>query len=577
MQSFLEENKKLIQKQFVDICLQNNVYCIILLCKKGKLLFHILFDDLMEDRYLLLHDDEHQKYLPVYEDRIINKENDFSFLSNKRILLFDDSVRTGQHFQDTQEFLVNKIRMSQMNQVNSSDIFLYCVAICKDHEYFQKYDNAYNSFYYKSYPYKDYFDFCLMEAYYFQSNLLDNSIDLPVFETQIKDINILRTSLENMSNCLQYKEFDDKIGNNKFKVGIVIFNKDRQFFKLFDSFLIAPICKIRYRYYDDIQMYKVKFVAYALTDSITYEELADLYSRIFLDNNYLNKYEEKDVKMNFVHLYRYVNYFISYYIGNYLKDLLEVKDIIIEYTHNGERQYGLAVDYYVRNSIDDYNYNLYELMQDYNHHLYQYNENNIVVSSEFDYINEYIFRKITMGNKNININEFASVFNKDIKAYKNFCYSLVLNQESYAIVNEINVIKDNGSWIVTRDFSHGEICNTILPYDGRIFFKGLYTFYLKTGRIYKLYRKNYHLFIDKFHMCLDLTNFFNTILISKKSFSFFESYFGNVNEGNFKETIESKYYLLEDKETEVEQKLVGDKMEFLLTSDDFDFNEEESL
>ena len=576
MQSFLEKNKKNIQKQFVEVCLQNNVHCIILLCKKGKLLFHILFDDLLEDKYLLLQDGEHQKYIPVYEDRIINKENDFSFLSNKRILLFDDSVRTGRHFQDTQEYLVNKIYMSQIRETNTSDIFLYCVAICKDHKYFKKYNDASNSFYFMSYSYKLYFDFCLKEAYYFQSNLLDNSVDLPVFETQIEDIDLLRISLENMSNCLDYKEFDDKIGNDKFKVGIIIFNKNRQFFKLFDSFLIAPICKIRYKYDNDIQMYKVKFVAYALTDSITYEELAHLYSRIFLDNNYLDKYEKQDVQMNFVHLYRYVNYFISYYIGNYLKDLLEAKNITIYYTNNGERQYGPVADYYVRNSIEDYNYNLHELMEGY-HHLYQYNESDIAISSELDDINEYIFRKITMSDRNINIKEFASIFNKDVKAYKNFCYSLVLNQESYAIANEINVDQVDGIWVVTRDFSHGEICNTILPYDARIFFKGIYTFYMKANGIYELYRKNYHLFIDKFYMCLDLTNFFNTILISKKSFSFFESFFGNVNENNFKETIESKRYLLEDKETVAEQKLVGDKMEFLLTSDDFDFNEGESL
>lgn len=573
MQSFLEKNKINIQSQFINICLQKDIDCIILLCKKGKLLFHALFHDLLEDKYLLAGDESYQRYIPVYEDRIINKDNDFSFLSQKKILLFDDSVRTGQHFCETRDYLIKKIHFSQKNEVDFSNFFLYCIAICEDNKYFEKYKKNRYSFYFKSFSYRDYFDFCLKEAYYFQVNLLDNSIDLPVFETYIEDIDLLKTALDNMGDCLQYKEYDDKIGNQKFKVGIVILNKKHHIFQLFDDFLIAPICKIRYAYNNDMHTYKVKFVAYALTDSITYDELTDLYYRIFLDNKFVGKYDERNVQMNFVHLYRYVNYFISYYIGDYLKDLLEAKNITIYYTNNGERQYGAAADYYIKNTINDYDYDLYELMNGY-HHASQEKESEAAVSSEFDDINEYIFKKITMNNNIINIKEFTGIFKKDIKSYKNFCYSLVLNQESYAIANEINVKKIDNTWLVTRNFLHGEICNTILPYDGRIFFKGLYNFYKKTKGIYKLYKDNYYLFIDKFYMCLDLLNFFETPLITKKSFTFFEEYFDNVNKENFKEIIESKCYLLDDQETAIEQKLLGDKIDFILTSEDFKFNEE---
>ena len=66
MQSFLEKNKINIQSQFINICLQKDIDCIILLCKKGKLLFHAVFHDLLEDKYLLVGDESYQRYLPVY-------------------------------------------------------------------------------------------------------------------------------------------------------------------------------------------------------------------------------------------------------------------------------------------------------------------------------------------------------------------------------------------------------------------------------------------------------------------------------------------------------------------------------
>ena len=83
--------------------------------------------------------------------------------------------------------------------------------------------------------------------------------------------------------------------------------------------------------------------------------------------------------------------------------------------------------------------------------------------------------------------------------------------------------------------------------------------------------KNYNLFIDKFHMILDLNNFFATTLISRTTFSFLEDFFRNIKKEEFSDIIEYRKQLLKDEETKVEQKVVRNKISFILTSDDFEW------
>ncbi|WP_279006988.1 hypothetical protein [Thomasclavelia cocleata] len=564
MELFLENNKKSIINNLKYICEKMKIDYIITLTKKGTLLFELLYDK----KYLYISKEE--KYIPIYADRIINKKDDYRFL-NSNVLLFDDTMKTGRHFLHTKKLLLHKLKECS-NDIDNN-FYYYCILKCEGKTDFPK-EELHNLFSYYQFPYdyESYYNFCLDEVNYFQKKLLGNSIDLPVFDLQIEDINVFKNVITNISDELIYNEHDCFIGNTKVSIGSIFLDKP-DFIKLFDKFVVALTSKVRYEYDESINQYRILITPFALTGSIKYVDLCELFKRLFSEMTG-NNLSETTMDLSYIKLYRYVNYFISYYTGVCITNILKKYGINFKYTDNGNVYYGCLVDNYIREAINDYNFNIYEKMVGF-----KYTSKVDLIKSTFqEYtfqeLNEYLFNQII--NREINSTEYSlitlnsmyNIFETTKNNLIRFCDVLICNIDSFLISNEIKL---ENSWII-RGFLPGEISVTALPYDARLFYSGLYSFYKKVNANYSDYNRDYDLFIHKFYDLLVSKNYFKTGFITSKSFDFFKQYFKNLDEENFEERIESKKYLLENEELSKDIEIISSIMDMLLTSGDFEIN-----
>ena len=565
MELFLANNKESIINSLKSICENMKIDYIVTLAKKGTLLFELLYDE----KYLYI--PEKDKFIPIYADRIINKKDDYKFL-NSNVLLFDDTMKTGRHFLHTKKLLSDRIKECS-DGIKKNNFYYYCILKCEGKFDFSR-EELQNLFSYYQFPYdyESYYSFCLDEVNYFQKKLLGNSIDLPIFDLQIEDINVFKDIINNVSDELIYNEHDCFIGNTKVVIGS-IFLDNPNFTKLFDKFVIALTAKVRYEYDKSSNQFRILLTSFALTDSIEYDELCELYKRLFLEVRE-NDLPNNVMKLNYIKLYRYVNYFISYYTGVFITNILRQYGLDFKYTGNGGVYYGYSVDNYIKEAINDYNFNIYEKMDGFRYTSQaDLNESNFQEYT-FQELNEYLFNQIIDREINsseyslIKLNSMKHVFDTTKNNLIKFCDVLICNIDSFLISNEIS-LEDKQ---IIRGFLPGEISVTALPYDARLFYSGLYSFYKKVNADYNSYKRDYDLFIHKFYDLLVSKNYFKTEFITSESFEFFKHYFKNLEEKNFEERIEAKKYLLENEELSKDIEIISSIMDMLLTSSDFEIN-----
>lgn len=579
-------NKEDIIKSIKEKCLKYNIEYIIVLAKKGA----ALFEWICEDDYLYI--PEENRYVKVYVDRAITKRDNYEFLNDKNIMLFDDTMKSGFHFSSIADHLTKKISLSLQNSTKrdvKSQFYYYCVVQCANENDFIK-NNKDRIFSYFPNPlsYRDYFDFCLMEASAFQKDMTGNSIDLPIFEMYIDKIENFKNIVTSHHKGIIYNERKSHIGNYQFNVGS-IFIDDTPLLELLKGFLIAATAKVRYEYIDCLDKYKIKITPFALTGSIKIDELKNLYSLLFHDSSFdkdSNNLNDMDASLVYIKLYRYVNFLISFYIGDYLSNFFSMNYLDLTYTNNGIDNFGIKYNEFIKDIFIYKNYNIYERLNGfkYSQQIKKSNANDQTKILTYDDINEYVFEHIIAQNiRNISepakynllsLKEIANIFESSKNNLITFCSVLINNIESFSVTNEIFLqSKKNQESIVIRGFLPGEISVTALPYDGRLFFKGLYAFYKKVNKNYEDFLQDYDLFIEKFYNLLMSKNIFETDYISFRSFHFFEKYFKNLEKSNFIECIEAKRYLLEYTQDITEFEIIDNLLAVYLTSMDFKINQ----
>lgn len=575
---FYLKNKEKVLKNIIKVCTDYNIDYIVTLAKKGT----ALFEQLCCDGYLYI--PEQNRYVLVYIDRVLYKKDNYDFL-NKNILLFDDMMKTGFHFLATEEHLGEKIKLSIENSglENQTNFYYYCYVKCSEKKTLLD-DKKDKLFYFYEKNYEVYYKFCLSEAAYFQKQLIGNSVDLPVFDLYIKNTDTFKEVLGNELNSIIYDERDCYIGNEKLKIGSIFVDK-ADFIDLFKGFLIAAIAKVRYEYDEKNDNYRIVITPFALTGSIEFSELEDLYKKLFAHNfesEISFQQNEKKIKLSYIKLYRYVNYLISYQIGNYISDIFSVYNLKLNYLNNGSKYYSYKYDGFVKEFFIDENRNISSCLKDF-----KYTKQTCISDSKYETIeyndmNEHLFKLIVDQSKKsfknlkshnliynlIDIQEFANIYQSSKENLVTFCKALIYNIDSYLISNEI-YLKDN---YVIRGFLPGEISVTALPYDGRLFYRGIYSYYQKVSENYDYFMRDYDLFIDKFYNLLLSKNIFNTDFITNKSFDFFTSYFNGLIEDNFKECIEAKKYLLDATKDINKINDVINILDIYLTSSDFEIN-----
>lgn len=576
LNDYIVENKEQIQKEVYDLCENQEIDYIFTLAKKGTFLFDIIFDNQNE-----LFIDKASRFVRVYSDRVINKKNDFSFLKGKKILLFDDSVRTGKHFKHTIDYLKEKIKESCKSKDVSASFVCYSIMQCPNYEESIKVnlhdkDNGKKidlEVFNLCHEFSDYYKFCVEESEYFQDETNGNSVDLPIFNVKVPYIWEFREYLELTFDG--YKQLDIGITHEKNDLDVIVFRNNCNLKPFFNDFLISSMCKLKYKKEDD--GWNVVVTAYALTNSIKYETLRTWYNNVFEFYNINESHKEKvpNVKnkrnIYFVKMYRYINYLIGYYIGMYFSNILKEKNIILEYNDsNAIKQFGKDYNNYIKSLYDNYGVGIFTLIDDKkqdislkkaNKYLYNYQE-----------MTEHVFKEINMNKKN-KASSFLEIGGLK-KYYSNesnlelFDYAIVCQQERFAISNEVELSEDKVS--IYRGFAPGECSMALMPYRANVFYGIIYELYNKSKKQFSLFKRNYDLFIKRIDRYFVLEDFYKKKVISKSQFDYLSKYFDEINELYFNESIEAMEYILEDK-SQYSVIVARDAAKFILNSDDFDF------
>lgn len=565
-----------IKSQVEQICIEKKIDYIVPLAKKGN----VLFKDIFGDKDLTINGN----VIKVFNDRLINKFDSFSFLSNKNILIFDDSFRTGNRIFKTISFFLDKT-MSSLIKEKKDIVFnefgdvtnysYYTVVQCKKEDVPNRKNFKVKS--YKTYNTEDYYDFCIKEATIFQKKLCYNSIDLPIFKTSVNDLQLLNDIFQNELG-MEFEETYTYIGNEKVNLGVLYIDIP-ELRDLTNNLILATTCKLRYEINKDGQ-YDCIFTPLIFTQSMEYSDLENMYNSIF--NLERRKASLKvDMRLSFVKLYRYINYVLSFSIGNLIKKYLAEYCIDLKYSKEFENQFIETLDgeenILLQNKLKEYE-NFNNVLKDLSNFKcesdYYLDEDSSFVLS-FDEIKETIFNLITEEREKSNlehnftpIEDFSNIYSNP-KNYFNFVKAIYQCLESYSITNELDFI--NSKSYLERGFVNGECSAISLPYKDKVFYVGLRCFYDKVNRDYDKYVKNYNLFIEKYYHFLLSEDYFKNNLITKKEFVYFENYYRNVSKNSIKKKLESKTYILKQKDMQVNINYIKPRVEFFLNSDDFEF------
>lgn len=571
-------NKYEIKSQVEQICIEKNIDYIVPLAKKGN----ILFKDIFGNKDLIINN----KIIRVLNDRIINKFESFSFLSNKSVLIFDDSFRTGSKIYKTISFFNDKIMSSLIKE--SKDIIFdesgyitnysfYTVAQCKKEDVPHRKDFKVIS--YKTYPLKEYYEFCMNEAIMFQNNLCCNSIDLPVFKTTINDLEILDEIFENEPE-IEFERTHTYIGNKKINLGILYFDIPG-LKNLSDSLIIAATCKIRYEINQEGQ-YDCIFTPMIFTKSMSYYDLKNLYCAIF-NIKKENSILKVDMRLSFVKLYRYINYVLSFSIGYLIKKCFKEYSINLEYLDKFENQFVETIDekenILLKNKLKEYE-DFTNVLKDLSNFScendYSSKKENKSSIYTLDEIKEIIYDSIIEEKEKDNnleynfthIEEFSNIYDQEENHF-NFIKAIYQCLESYIITNELDFI--NSKSFLERGFVNGECSVISLPYKDKLFYFGIDMYYKKVNKSYDLYVRNYDLFIKKYFIFLKNEGYFENNLITMKQFEYFKKYYKNVTKDNIRKKIESKGYILKQEDMIKNFEYLKPRLDYLLTADDFEF------
>lgn len=570
MLEYLEKNKSSIKKEIFRICKEEDIDFIFTLAKKGTFLFDMIFDYQEE-----LTIDDVDKVVYVYSDRVINKNNDFSFLEGSNVLLFDDSIRTGKHFQHTIDYLKKKIKESCSKNHISTQFVSFCIKQCAPRSDL-RIKNLNNTKLYifdqhdKEYP--DYYNFCISESECFQNNMLGSSIDLPIFNFKIENKNDFRELLMDVFN--NYEELDIGITHENKMMDLVVF--ENQYLKeCFKDFLLSSMCRLKYQKEDNF--WNVSVTAYALTGSINYDILYKWYTLIFKD--YFGKMsKDKDARdLCFVKMYRYINFLISYYIGKQFSNILGECNIDVKYNEeNTIRQFGSNYNFYINDLYDDYGFRIFSNINEHMNTPIQIFKNIFLEETKSKYdllkMNEEVFKKIVNQKERskdhlfkIEDLDYLYTNKRDLKLFN---ATILAQQERFAISNEIELSKDRK--MIYRGFAPGECSMALLPYRANIFYAAIYELYIKANKQYELYKRNYKQFIEKINIYFELEKIYSNKILKKSQFNFLSNYFENISEEYFNENIEAKEYMLEDK-SQYLIVVVREAAKLILENTNFDF------
>lgn len=522
-------------------------------------------------------------------DRFFNKLVDFSDYQNYIIIIADDTMNTG----------VSLFEFYQFMKKNCSDCIIIPV-VCylnKEYEYSEEENDAYENFrnavkFYKKVPPSVIGEMCIYETNLFHTELVPYIVDLPIIntlESGKKSYKIKLTKQEfeylTMENSLwSYTSCDYELLPEK-----RIFSG---FFTMYDplletclsEFSFNNIIKIQYKY--DGDSYIAVFTPFAILNSIHAKELENLFFVLFEGSKYAAIFKEYanthliKEKNYYTGLYRSVVYYLSMYIGTRFISMLPARyhyyigdnnQFIREFYSFIEEQFDNNTDtdsFYTKifwlpsfnkmktrdAYLEDMDIGLHKKVFTQNKFSYLYEE--IISLKRTSSINSFLTNEEIIDL----ISKSFSFETEDEK--KNTITRIIIESLNKSILG--NYLSYNNVYgFIYRGYRYGENSELLFPYDGRIFYKGIYEYYQKILRLidsssetfsktlHHIFYKFWNDFIYQFKELLVDNGIIKTVM-PEHEFYFFVRYFSNISPNQLKNLIENKKYLLKLTQTDNE-------------------------
>ena len=498
---------------------------------------------------------------------------EYDSLKGKDVYIVDDTMNTGRAIRTFYEFLLER------------GIDTTPVVFLKNTNYIS--DNS---------PFDDKLVFfcdatpemigkmCMHETISFHDDLLPNIANLPIINLQNK------SNVATRKIVLTKEEFERLTTNTEEwtyiqnDYDIIPGIKDTStsvksaFFKLscdylidhFNGFVASLIVKCHYKEKEN-GLFELVLVPFAVLRSCTQYELLNCFFCLFEGNGYEEKVRNSllnctkiDTEKSIDMVYRSILYNLSIYTGvKFIRHLVKCDiDGVFSFTHNNvysddlikeiERIFDATENYAY---FDEVGYLKRIFKMDI--HRSSLDESLIkkdIVGMEKDADqNEaygLIYKKVIDTKRKISnadaltFEELENYLYRNIKfenqnrAHDTFI-SIMLKMLDMSLLS--NYIMTDSTGKVCRCFRYGENSDLILPYDFKLFYRGLYSYWKRSE---DEFCKGLVDFLYSFKSFL-IENDFIPLLMSEKNYNFFSEYFRNIPEEELKTQMENKVYIFD--------------------------------
>ena len=555
------KHKQAFADDLITVCKENNIKLMIVISNKAmnSLILLGILPMLKKQKITVLY----TNYINTYNFKKITREDG--------ILIYDTESTNGSNFGVAIHELgdLNYRYNCELN-INYSKIYCYTLLWCneyieskqlnqrKDEYPFIYLKNNFSSFV-VSETFSEYYKLQAGLSMAFNEEVIPLDISSPHLSLTTSKVDFLNNVLKNLKYTKMIED-DYKIAFYNYPLKLLLINKD-----------IFPVTikeLIRDVYVEISGNTVISFTPLILLNSCKYKEMEYLYNLIFKKNIKLKS------KFEMARLSKYMFDSIKCYLSNY----------VLKYLHETLDNYGISSDViqseYCPIKMPD------EITSS------EFNFTSCIYKQLSDKLKKFHYTK-NYGNPAIEKNLpsdndlYPLLFNSLIKTPIQYIDSLPAYM--YEVLNEktsVNIYK-----IIKNYSAHFEpifnFANTIVdsclikncniqvnfPVDGVVtFVKGVLRYYDAVNKNYNKFKENYFLFIDKFYNIQNIELLFDKDLVSYATFKYLKNYFNKASKINFKELVESKELFLEDEKEYLLATYIDKKMQLILKSDDFTFN-----
>lgn len=421
-------------------------------------------------------------------------------------------------------------------------------------------------------------EMCVFETAMFHDDLVSYIVDLPILEQKQENQNWnrkIKMSMKTFYHICEgnslwtyYKCNYNLFPNKEVKTGF--FNLHSSFLQArLDGFLMNLVVKVQYKEIieDEDENIEVVFTPFAILNSVNTTDLEKCFLSLFNECSYksqLRKPTDDDLLLNYyTAMYRAVVYCISMYIG---VKFIEFIDLEQELRLNNKKQFTQKFYESIEKIFpSNDNYKKFDELKFFSKFLSlkAFTKINNVTYNSFDngemkFINyskedwfAFLYEKIIsnkrclIGKKCFSSEEFEDAIEEkldfdDTEQKISLLTQVLLEALNKSILSNYLQYDDRTKTII-RGYRYGENSELLLPYDARIFYKGIQEYYKKVNKSF---------FFDYFDMfCINFRNFLDKIgifnyLITERQFNFFVRYFSDIPRNEIETQIENKKYLL---------------------------------